>query len=89
MDDHRLSMNIGQWLAWQPRRGHAGGDDNDGTMRRLTSYWHPFWVLYSGLQVKLCCVNTPISRFFSSLFLRYRQTRGFTLFSRDHYLLPD
>jgi hypothetical protein len=30
MDDHRQAMDIGQGLAGQPGRGHAGGDDDDG-----------------------------------------------------------
>ena len=29
MDDHRLAVDVGERLAGQARRGHAGGDEND------------------------------------------------------------
>ena len=36
MDDHRLAVDVGQRLARQPGRGHAGGDENDGVGHRWT-----------------------------------------------------
>ena len=30
VDDHRLAVDVGERLAGQARRGHAGGDEDDG-----------------------------------------------------------
>jgi hypothetical protein len=49
-NDHWLAADIGERLAWEPRRGHAGRNENENVAHRLIhpkrNRMVPLWRLY-------------------------------------------